>query len=167
MNIKNFTLTIIASLLLNSSIFAKCNLTEIKDLERKKDGAVRLLARDSNINNFILNIAKECENNDILIKITSLKDYDYFPFVQTMKQAPAGYTSFISENDSLGILLYEGLAAPLNYYLESNDITIPSERLIKVDGKKITAIAYAKDTKHLYYREDILQQAGLEVPTSF
>ena len=167
MKIINFIIAIILSILISSSVFATCDLTEIKDLEKKKDGAVRLLARDNNINNFILDVAKECENDDILVKNTALQDYDYFPFVQTMKQAPAGYTAFISENDSLGILLYEGLAASLNYYLDSNGITIPEERIIKVDGKKITAIAYAKDTKHLYYREDILEQAGLKVPTSF
>ena len=167
MNYKKTLIFIVITLIFSSSLFANCDLTQIKDLERKKEGAVRLLARDNDLNNYILNKAKECEIDEILVNNTLIEDYDYFPFIQTMKQAPAGYTSFISQNDSLGILIYEGLASALNYYLESNKIEIPEERKIKVDGKKITAIAFSKDTKHLYYRADILDKINAKVPTTY
>ena len=167
MKYKNTIIFIIFTTFLSTSLFANCNLSQITDLERKKEGAVRLLARDNDLNNFILNKAKECEEDGIIVTSTLVSDYDYFPFIQTMKQAPAGHTSFISQNDSLGILIYEGLASALNYYLESNNIVIPEERQIKVDGKKITAVAFSKDTKHLYYREDILNKLNLDVPKNF
>ena len=167
MILKKQLLFIAFSLLLSFNLSANCDLTKVENLEKKKDGAVRLLTRDNNINSYILNKAKECESEDIIITNTLIIDYDYFPFIQSMKQAPAEYTSFISENDSLGILIYEGLASALNYYLESNDIVIPEERQIKVDGKKITAIAFSKDTKHIYYKEEILKSANIEVPKTF
>jgi len=160
-------LVILFSICFSSSLYANCDLTQITDLERKKEGAVRLLARDNSLNNFILNKAKECESDGIIIKNTFVEDYDYFPFIQKMKQAPAAYTSFISENDSLGILVYEGLASALNYYLESNGIEIPEEQQIKIDGKKITAVAFSKDTKHLYYNNDILNRVGIQIPTTY
>jgi len=165
--IKLVTISFFTLFLITTSVLANCDLTVVNDLERKKDGAVRLLARDNDLNNSILNKAKDCEVDDIFVVTSLQKEFDYFPFVQTLKQAPAGFTSFISENDSLGIILYEGLASQLDYYLESNNIEVAENRKIKIDGKKTTAIAFIKDTKHLYYKEDILNKAGIDVPTSY
>ena len=66
MKYKNTIIFIIFTTFLSTSLFANCNLSQITDLERKKEGAVRLLARDNDLNNFILNKAKECEEDGSL-----------------------------------------------------------------------------------------------------
>ena len=38
-------------------------------------------------------------------------------------------------------------------------------QLIKIDGK-VMAIAFMGNGQHLFYRKDILEKAGLDVPTT-
>ena len=49
-----------------------------------------------------------------------------------MKLAPARYTAYIAENDTIGILQYEGLVAPLDYGLQSNNIEFPADQMLKL-----------------------------------
>jgi len=70
--IKLVTISFFTLFLITTSVLANCDLTVVNDLERKKDGAVRLLARDNDLNNSILNKAKDCEVDDIFV-VTSLQ----------------------------------------------------------------------------------------------
>ena len=117
---KTIYFLIVFSLLLTSKIsFANCDLTQIADLERKKDGAVRLFARTGTFEKNILDKSSDCALDDIIVDLTQQETIEYFDFVNKMKLAPARYTANIAENDTIGILQYEGLAAPLDYYLQS------------------------------------------------
>ena len=64
---KTIYFLIVFSLLLTSKIsFANCDLTQIADLERKKDGAVRLFARTGTFEKNILDKSSDCALDDII-----------------------------------------------------------------------------------------------------
>ena len=124
MRIKLFSSTLIFGLLFNVSVFANCDLTQIQDLEKKKDGAVRLFARNGAFEAGVLEKSKDCATDDIILDLVQSENIEYFDFVTKMKLAPARYTAYISENDTIGILQYEGLAAPMDYYLQSYNLAM-------------------------------------------
>ena len=152
---------------LTKNIFASCDLTQVKDLERKKDGAVRLFARNGNFEAAILDKANDCATDDIIIDLTQNEKIEYFDFVTKMKLAPARYTAYISENDTIGILQYEGLAAPLDYYLQSNNIEFPQDQMLKLGGRNTIAVAYSKNTKQIYSNDDIINSNNQTVPSTY
>ncbi len=167
MKIKYFNVTLIFGLLFNISVFANCDLTQIKDLERKKDGAVRLFARTGSFEAAVLEKSKDCATDEIILDLMQSENIEYFDFVTKMKLAPARYTAYISENDTIGILQYEGLAAPMDYYLQSNNITFPKEQMLKLGGRHTVAVAYSKNTKQIYANENIINSNNKSVPSSY
>ena len=167
MKIKYFNVTLIFGLLFNISVFANCDLTQIKDLEKKKDGAVRLFARTGSFEAAVLEKSKDCATDEIILDLMQSENIEYFDFVTKMKLAPARYTAYISENDTIGILQYEGLAAPMDYYLQSNNITFPEEQMLKLGGRHTVAVAYSKNTKQIYANENIINSNNKSVPSSY
>ena len=167
MNIKFLNITLIFGLIFNLSVYANCDLTQIKDLERKKDGAVRLFARTGSFESAILEKSKDCSTDEIIFDLSQSENIEYFDFVTKMKLAPARYTAYISENDTIGILQYEGLAAPMDYYLQSNNITFPEDQMLKLGGRHTIAVAYSKNTKQIYVNDDIISSNNQSVPSTY
>ena len=137
------------------------------DLERKKDGAVRLFARIGSFEKDILDKSSDCATDDIIVNLTQQETMEYFDFVNKMKLAPARYTAYISENDTIGILQYEGLAAPLDYYLQSNNIEFPENQMLKLGGRNTIVVAYSNNTKQIYVNDNIFGQNNLTVPNTY
>ena len=167
MNIKFLNTTLIFGLIFNLSVYANCDLTQIKDLERKKDGAVRLFARTGSFESAILEKSKDCSTDEIIFDLSQSENIEYFDFVTKMKLAPARYTAYVSENDTIGILQYEGLAAPMDYYLQSNNITFPEDQMLKLGGRHTIAVAYSKNTKQIYVNDDIITSNNQSVPSTY
>ena len=167
MNIKYLNITLIFGLIFNISVFANCDLTQIKDLEKKKDGAVRLFARNGSFESAILEKSKDCSTDEIILDLSQSENIEYFDFVAKMKLAPARYTAYVSENDTIGILQYEGLAGAMDYYLQSNNITFKEDQMLKFGGRNTIAVAYSKNTKQIYANNNILNSNNLSVPNTY
>ena len=167
MNIKYLNITLIFGLIFNLSVFANCDLTQIKDLEKKKDGAVRLFARTGSFETAILEKSKDCSTDEILFDISQSESIEYFDFVTKMKLAPARYTAYVSENDTIGILQYEGLAAPMDYYLQSNNVIFPENQMLKLGGRHTIVVAYSKNTKQIYVNDDIISSNNQSPPSTY
>ncbi|GIR20068.1 hypothetical protein CM15mP35_03290 [bacterium] len=105
--------------------------------------------------------------DDIIVDLTQQETIEYFDFVNKMKLAPARYTAYIAENDTIGILQYEGLAAPLDYYLQSNNIEFPADQMLKLGGRNTIAVAYSQNTKQLYANDEIIKSNNLTIPTTY
>ncbi|WP_439141954.1 ABC transporter substrate-binding protein [Pseudooctadecabacter sp.] len=86
--------------------------------------------------------------------------------VPGMTGDPAEYTSAIVANSSIVALLNEDVIQPLDDLVAEYGADIPDHMKISVDGQ-IMAIAFMANAQHLVYRADILEAAGLEVPTSY
>ena len=84
MNIKILNITLIFGLVFNLSVLANCDLTQIKDLEKKKDGAVRLFARNGSFENAILEKSKDCSTDEIILDLSQSTNIEYFDFVTKM-----------------------------------------------------------------------------------
>ena len=83
-----------------------------------------------------------------------------------MSGNPAEYTSAIVANSSIIALINDGVIRPLDDLVAEYGADIPGHMKISVDGQ-IMAIAFMANAQTLAYRSDVLEQVGLEVPTSY
>ncbi|WP_298848954.1 extracellular solute-binding protein [uncultured Ruegeria sp.] len=107
--------------------------------------------------------AKECTGASVESNLTSEH--------QTINVAglsgnPSEYTSAIIANSSLVALMNEDVIRPLNDLVEQHGQDLQPGQLIKI-GDNIMAIAFMANAQHLMYRKDILEQAGVEAPTTY
>ena len=83
-----------------------------------------------------------------------------------MSGNPAEYTSAIVANSSIVALINEDVIRPLDDLVAEYGQDIPASQLITVDGK-VMAVAFMANAQHLVYRGDVLEAAGVDVPTSY
>ena len=79
---------------------------------------------------------------------------------------PAEYDVVVVANGSLTSLLSADLVRPLDDLIAEYGEQLAPHQLIQVDGATV-AIAFMANAQHFFYREDVLEEAGLEVPTSY
>ncbi|MBY6160110.1 extracellular solute-binding protein [Mameliella alba] len=80
---------------------------------------------------------------------------------------PAEYTSVILANSTLTQLMNDDLVRPLDDLVEKYGAGIKKTQLITIGGK-VMAVAFMANAQHLYVREDILAEAGVEaIPTTY
>lgn len=108
-------------------------------------------------------LAQSCEGLDAEANLTA--DHQSLN-VPGMSGNPAEYTSAIVANSSIVALLNEDVIQPLDALVAEYGADIPDHMKISVNGE-IFAIAFMANAQHLVYRADILEAAGLEVPTSY
>ena len=107
--------------------------------------------------------AKECTGASVESNLTSEH--------QTINVAglsgnPSEYTSAIIANSSIVALMNEDVIRPLNELVEQHGQDLQPGQLIKI-GDDIMAVAFMANAQHLMYRKDVLEQAGVEVPTTY
>ncbi len=86
--------------------------------------------------------------------------------VAGMQGNPAEYTSAIIANSSIVALINEDVIRPLDDLVAEYGQDIPARQLITIDGK-VMAVAFMANAQHLVYRKDVLEQIGMDVPTSY
>lgn len=83
-----------------------------------------------------------------------------------MSGNPAEYTTAVVANSSIVALINEDVIRPLDDLVAEYGAGIAPSQLITVDGK-IMAVAFMANAQTLMYREDVLAEAGLEIPGSY
>jgi len=83
-----------------------------------------------------------------------------------MAAQPSLYALGGVANSSLVPLFNEGIIRPLDDLVAEYGQQLTSQQLIRVDDK-IMAIAMMVNAQHLMYREDILNDLGIEVPKTY
>ncbi len=86
--------------------------------------------------------------------------------VAGMSGNPAEYTSAIIANSSIVALINNDVIRPLNDLVEAHGEALAPNQLITVGGD-IMAVAFMANAQHLVYRADVLEQVGLEPPTTY
>jgi len=86
--------------------------------------------------------------------------------VAGLSGSPSEYTTAIIANSSIVALMNEDVIRPLNDLVEKHGDGLQPGQLIKI-GDDIMAVAFMANAQHLMYRKDILEQAGVEVPTTY
>jgi len=109
--------------------------------------------------------AEECAGGDVTVKSNLTADHQKLN-APGMTSTPAEYSVAIIANSSLVALLNDDLVRPLDDYVAKYGDKLQKHQLITVDGK-IMAVAFMANAQTLVYRKDILEQIGVEVPTSY
>lgn len=152
---KNFALAAVVAMFSAGAAMADCEIS---------GGNVNVLANDFPALKAITSKAAECTGG-VTVAANHNKDFRTF-HVQSLTPNPAEYTSVIVANSSIVPLLNEGLVRPLDDLVAKYGQDIPKRQLITIDGK-VMAIAFMANAQHLYLRKDILEQVGMEAPTTW
>ncbi|MEL6532668.1 MAG: extracellular solute-binding protein [Pseudomonadota bacterium] len=107
--------------------------------------------------------AQECQGGDVSTNLTA--DHQSIN-VPGMQGNPAEYTSAIIANSSIVALLNEDVIRPLDDLVAEYGDGLASNQLITIDGQ-VMAVAFMANAQHLVYRADVLEQVGLEPPTTY
>ena len=131
----------------------------------KVQGSVRILSNDFAALHAVVDEMDKCAGNGVEITKNQNKDFQDLQ-VAALKASPSVYTSVFVANDSLPTLLNEGLVRPLDQYVTKYGANLKKNQLISVNGK-VMAVAFMVNAQHLYYRQDILDKAGLSAPKTY
>lgn len=107
--------------------------------------------------------AQECAGGEVTTNLTA--DHQKIN-VAGMSGNPAEYTSAIVANSSIVALMNEDLIRPLGDLVEKHGAALKPNQLITIDGE-VMAVAFMANAQHLVYRSDVLEQAGVEAPTTY
>ena len=107
--------------------------------------------------------AKECTGASVESNLTS--EHQTIN-VAGLSGTPSEYTTAIIANSSIVALMNEDVIRPLNDLVERHGQHLQPGQLIKI-GDDIMAVAFMANAQHLMYRKDVLEQVGVEVPTTY
>ncbi len=109
--------------------------------------------------------AKACASDTVEVKANLTADHQKIN-VAGMTGNPAEYTTAIVANSSIVALMNEDVIRPLDDLVAKHGDGIKPNQLITVGGK-VMAVAFMANAQHLVYRDDILKEAGVEVPKTY
>lgn len=130
-----------------------------------ESGSVRILSNDFEALHAIADEAAKCASGSVEVTANQTAEHKNIQ-VPALTTDPATYTVAMIATNSIVPLLNEGLIRPLDTYVEEYGQDLLPSQLIRVDGQ-IMAIAFMANGQHLYYRKDILEENGIEVPATY
>jgi ABC-type glycerol-3-phosphate transport system substrate-binding protein len=107
--------------------------------------------------------AQECSGAEVSTNLTA--DHQEIN-VPGMQGNPAEYTSAIVANSSIVALMNADVIRPLGDLVEAHGEGLNRNQLITIGGD-VMAVAFMANAQHLVYRADVLEQVGLEPPTTY
>ena len=128
-------------------------------------GSVRILSNDFEALRLINTTAAECATDGLTVTSNATAEHKNLQ-VPALSINPAEYTVAVVANNSIVPLLNDDLIRPLDDLVAKYGQNLQPNQLIKIDGK-VMAIAFMGNAQHLFYRKDILDQAGVAEPKSY
>ena len=107
--------------------------------------------------------AQECTGAEVNTNLTSTHNEIN---LEGMSGNPSEYTAAVVANSSIVKLLNDDVIRPLDDLVAEHGSTLNKGQLITIDGK-VMAVAFMANAQHLMYRKDILEQVGVDVPTTY
>ncbi|MEJ6403889.1 ABC transporter substrate-binding protein [Yoonia sp. 2307UL14-13] len=157
-------MTFMTKLTLGTAFAALTATTALSDgHEGCGDGRLNIIGNEFPAIQTVAAAAVECAGGEAEANLTA--DHQTLN-VAGMTGNPAEYTTAIVANSSIVALINEDVIRPLDDLVAEFGQDIPQQQLITVDGK-VMAVAFMANAQHLVYREDVLEQIGAEVPTSY
>ena len=128
------------------------------------EGSVRVLSNDFEALHRVNEGVQECASDSVQVEINQTIEHKTIQ-VPALTTDPATYTVAVIANNSIVPLMSAGLLRPLDAYLAEYGGTISDTQLIRT-GEGVMAVAFMANGVHLYYRRDLLEENGIEVPTT-
>lgn len=148
-----------------AALVCAAGATYAQDCTIEGEGSVRILSNDFTALHLIASRAEECASDKVEITKNQTTEHRNIQ-VAALTTNPANYTVAVVANSALIPLLGEGLVRPLDDLVEKYGQQLQPHQLIKIDGKTM-AIAFMANTQHFVYRKDILEENGIEPPTTY
>ena len=130
-----------------------------------EQGSVRILSNDFEALNAVADAAASCASDTVEVTKNATEEHKDIQ-VSALTANPAAYTVAVVATSSIVPLMNDDLIRPLDEYVEKFGQELQESQLIRVNGK-VMAVAFMANAQHLFYREDILADNGIEVPTSY
>ncbi len=137
---------------------AECTLDGVQ-------GEVSILGNEFPALQNVVGVARSCAGDGLEVEANLTKEHKDIQ-VAALTASPSEYTAAMVANGSLVPLLNEGLVRPLNDLIERYGQDIPDSQKIAIGGD-VYAIAFLANAQHLMYRADILEEAGVAVPSTY
>ena len=129
------------------------------------EGSVRILANDFNAIRLVVDRALSCASAGVEVTANQTTEHNEIQ-IAALTTDPATYTVKVLATGSLVPLLNENLIQPLDDLVAEYGENLEEHQLIRVDGK-IVAIAFMANAQHFLYRTDLLEENGLDAPTTW
>lgn len=128
-------------------------------------GSVRILSNDFEALRAINATAQECAGGSVTVTANATAEHKNLQ-VPALSINPAEYTVAVVANNSIVPLLNDDLIRPLDDLIAQYGQDLLPSQLVQIDGKTM-AVAFMGNGQHLFYRKDVLEEAGVEPPTSY
>ena len=109
--------------------------------------------------------ATECASDAVEVSTNLTADHQSIN-LPGMQGEPAEYTSAIIANSSIVALMNNDVIRPLDDLIAAHGQDLQPNQIITINGEAM-AVAFMANAQHLVYRSDILEQAGVDVPTTY
>ena len=128
-------------------------------------GSVRILSNDFPALHAVAAGAEACAGDGVEVSKNQTADHRDIQ-VAALTANPAQYTVAVVANSSIVPLMNDGLIRPLDDLVAEHGGQLLPTQLITIDGK-VMAVAFMANAQHLFYRSDILEQVGADVPSTY
>ncbi len=109
--------------------------------------------------------AEACASDSVEVKTNLTADHQKINLAG-MSGNPAEYTSAIVANSSIVALMNDDVIRSLDDLVAKHGSDIAKNQLITIGGE-VMAVAFMANAQHLVYRADVLEKAGVDVPTTY
>lgn len=127
-------------------------------------GNVSILGNDFPALQAVVEGAQACATG--AVQVTSNLTADHRDLqVAALTANPSQYSVAVVANGSIVPLMNAGLIRPLDDLVAAHGASLQPSQLVRVEGQ-VMAVAFMANAQHLFYRSDVLEQAGVEAPES-
>jgi ABC-type glycerol-3-phosphate transport system substrate-binding protein len=129
------------------------------------NGSINILANEFNTYRIFMDEVKSCAGPDADFSVTHSVDHNKLQ-VAALSANPSEFSAKLVTNGSITPLMNEGLLRPLDDLVAKYGSNLNENQKITIDGK-IYAVAFMANAQHLWYRESILNELGIAVPSTY
>ena len=129
------------------------------------EGSINILANEFNTYRIFMDEVKSCAGSDVDFSVTHSVDHNKLQ-VAALSANPSEFSAKLVTNGSITPLMNEGLIRPLDDLVAKYGANLNDNQKITIDGK-IYAVAFMANAQHLWYRESILNELGIAVPSTY
>ena len=128
-------------------------------------GSINILANEFTTYRIFMDEVKSCAGPDADFNVTHSVDHNKLQ-VAALSANPAEFSAKLVTNGSITPLMNDGLIRPLDDLVAKYGSNLNDNQKITIDGK-IYAVAFMANAQHLWYRESILNDLGIAVPSTY
>ncbi|MGY6549941.1 MAG: ABC transporter substrate-binding protein [Roseinatronobacter sp.] len=125
-------------------------------------GNVSILGNDFPALQAVVDGARACATGSVTVTANLTRDHRDLQ-VAALTANPAQHSVAVVANGSIVPLLNAGLIRPLDDLVEAHGDGLLPTQLVRIEGQ-VMAIAFMANAQHLFYRADLLEQAGVGSP---